>query len=75
MKFEPDNEIGHQLKRNLIQKIVTDFQKGQDDALDIADYIIYLIVAKNPMRILLMKFKILLILPSLLISLILFIMK
>ncbi|KAK6872446.1 Nuclear polyadenylated RNA-binding protein NAB2 [Candida tropicalis] len=47
MKFEPDNEIGHQLKRNLIQKIVTDFQKGQDDASDIADYIIYLIVAKK----------------------------
>ncbi|RCK56303.1 Nuclear polyadenylated RNA-binding protein NAB2 [Candida viswanathii] len=47
MKFEPDNEIGQQLKKNLMQKIASDFNKGEEDALDIADYIIFLIVAKK----------------------------
>ncbi|KGR15286.1 hypothetical protein MG5_00132 [Candida albicans P57072] len=47
MQFAPDNQIGKELQQNLIQEIQRRFNKPADDAVDIADYIIYLIVAKK----------------------------
>ena len=47
MQFAPDNQIGKELQQNLIQEIQGRFNKPADDAVDIADYIIYLIVAKR----------------------------
>ncbi|EGW34690.1 uncharacterized protein SPAPADRAFT_57746 [Spathaspora passalidarum NRRL Y-27907] len=48
MSFVPESELGLRLKSILIPEIQRRFDKSQDDAQDIADYLMYLLASNKP---------------------------